>query len=535
MISIILSLISGLLTGLSFNFPSFSFLIWFSLVPFIYAVSKGRLNLVILSGITFAFAFYGLVLFWVVNVTGLGLILLLCYLSLYYIIFSFLGQRLIKRPLRIVTLPCLWVVLEFLKEIIWCGFGWANLGYSQYKNFYLIQIADLGGVKLISFLIVMVNVLIAEIIFSNGLFRVLSSKNQQAAPRQRPGYFSQLIRGANPVRDTKTAICRNKISNGASRGILIVLIFLVCFLYSFYRLVNLKEIDSVEVSIVQPNILQELKWNPRFDLKTLDILNNLAEKSGKDTLVIFPEASWPLIINKDNLYELERFIRNINRDAIIGAVTEDKGEFYNEALLFDRKAKLINTYRKIKLVPFGEYVPLRKFLSFINALNSIGDMSRGEDFVRFIFKDRSFSVLICFEDIFPKHVLKFSRDNDFLVNITNDAWFKGEPEASQHFGVMVLRAVENRISIIRSANTGISGWVSFRGEIEKFRRDNKEVFFPGTRNFKVSLNKNRSFYNKYGELFPFLCAGFLLLIMGSGLNFQHFARTTVVNKQNVEN
>ena len=480
MVSIILSLISGLLTGLSFNFPSFSFLVWFSLVPFIYAISKGRLNLIILSGVTFAFAFYGSVLFWVVNVTGLGLIFLLFYLSLYCVIFSFLGQFLLKKPLRVITLPCLWVILEFLKEIIWCGFGWANLGYSQYKNLYLIQIADLGGVKLISFLIVMVNVLIAGMIFS-----LKKGDKKQSVKR--------VVR--------------------ISRGVLIFFIFLICFVYSFYRLSNLKESDSVEVSIVQPNISQELKWNPLFDFKTIGILNNLAEKSGKDTLVIFPEASWPRIVNKDNFYELERFIRNINRDTIIGAVTGDKGEFYNEALLFDKKAKLIDTYRKIKLVPFGEYVPLRKFLSFISALNSIGDMNRGKNFTKFIFKDRSFSVLICFEDIFPKHVLNFSRDNDFLVNITNDAWFKGEPEAGQHLGIMTLRAVENRISIIRGANTGISGWVSFRGEIEKFRRDNKEVFFQGVKNFKVSLNKNRSFYNKYGELFPFLCAGFLLSVL----------------------
>ncbi|MCK4519772.1 MAG: apolipoprotein N-acyltransferase, partial [Candidatus Omnitrophica bacterium] len=332
-------------------------------------------------------------------------------------------------------------------------------------------IADLGGVKLISFLIVMVNVLIAEIIFTNGLLRRVK------------------------------------------RGIFIVLIFLVCFLYSVYRLNSLAESDSIKVSVIQPNVLQELKWKPHSNLEIFGILNDLAKKSEEDALVIFPEASWPLIIDEDNFYELERFIRDINRDTVIGAVIEEKGKFYNAALLFDRKAKLIETYRKVKLVPFGEYVPLRKFVSFINVLNSIGDMSRGKDFTRFIFKNKSLSVLICFEDIFPKHVLNFSRDNDFLINITNDAWFKGEPEAGQHLGIMTLRAIENRISIIRSANTGISGWVSFKGEIEKFRKNGKEVFFPGVKSFKVSLNEKRSFYNKYGDLFSLLCAGFLLSVL----------------------
>lgn len=476
MVSLILSLISGLLTGLSFNLPILSFLVWFSLVPFIYAISKESLKIGILSGIIFVFSFYGLTLFWIAHVSVLGLILLLLYLASYGILFSFLGGRLLKKPLGIITLPCLWVVLEFLKESIWCGFGWANLGYSQYNNFYFIQIADLGGVKLISFLIVVVNVLIFQIVL----------------------FLKQNKKEAKARRDV------------VKKGTFVFLVFLICFSYSFYRLGNLKETGSVEVSIVQPNIPQKLKWEPFSRFKILDVLNELAEQTGEDSLVIFPEAAWPFVVDKDNFYELEQFIWGINRNTIIGAVTEREGEFYNEALLFDREAKLINAYQKIKLVPYGEYVPLRKFLTFINVLNSIGDMSRGQDLVRFFHKGKNFSVLICFEDIFPKHVQRFSRDNDFLINITNDAWFKGEPEASQHLSIMVLRAVENRISIIRSANTGISGWVSFKGEIEKLKKAEEEVLFAGTKSFVVSLNEERSFYNKYGELFPLFCAVFLL-------------------------
>lgn len=472
---LILSLISGLLTGLSFNLPILSFLVWFSLVPFVYAISKEGLKIRIFSGIIFVFSFYGLTLFWVANVSVLGLILLLLYLAPHGILFSSLGGHFLKKPLGIITLPCLWVVLEFLKESIWCGFGWANLGYSQYNNFYFIQIADLGGVKLISFLIVMVNVLIFQIVL---------------------------------------LLKQNKKEVKAGRGVVkkvtfVFFILLMCFLYSFYRLGNLKKSDSHKISVVQPNIPQELKWEPFSRLKIVNVLNNLAEEAEEGSLVIFPEASWPLTVSEDNFYELEQFIRGLNRDVIIGAVTERDGRFYNEALQFDKKAKFIDTYQKIKLVPYGEYVPLRKFLTFIKVLNSIGDMSRGQDFVSFSHKGKNFSVLICFEDIFPKHVQHFSRDNDFLINITNDAWFKGEPEASQHLGIMTLRAVENRISIIRSANTGISGWVSFKGEIEKFRKGKKEVFFAGTKNFEISLNEERSFYNKYGELFPFICAVFL--------------------------
>ncbi len=478
MISLIFSFISGVLTGLSFNLPNFSFLVWISIVPFIYAIRKGSLRTSIFSGVIFALSFYSIALFWVANVTILGLIILLFYLSSYSVIFCLIGKILYRKHLWLITFPSLWVVLEFLKENIWCGFSWANLGYSQYENFYLIQIADLAGTKFISFLIVMVNVLILQVI----LF---------------------LIQRHNDLGIKKEIV---------KRVVFVIFVFVMVFSYSFNRLKNLKEVDSVEVSIVQPNIFQELKWEPFSRLKIVNILSDLGKETREDSLVIFPEASWPLIINESNFYELEQFVSGLNRNVLIGAVVENGGKFFNEALLFDRQAKLVENYQKIKLVPYGEYVPLRKFLTFISVFNSIGDMSRGDDFVSFPFKEKKFSVLICFEDIFPKHVSRFARDNDFLINITNDAWFRGEPQASQHLSVITLRAVENRISIIRSANTGISGWVSFKGEIDRFRSGKKEVFFDGTKNFKISLNKKRSFYNKYGEFFSFACIFFLFIV-----------------------
>ena len=478
MISLILSFISGLLTGLSFNLPNLSFLVWFSIAPFIYSISRGNFRTNILSGVIFAFSFYGVTLFWVANVTSLGLILLLFYLSVYSVIFSLVGKKLYSKTWQLITFPSLWVVLEFLKENIWCGFGWANLGYSQYQNFHLIQVADLVGTKFISFLIVMVNVLILQLILSS------ARRNKDLGIRK--NIFKKLV--------------------------FVVFVFIAIFLYSFDRLKNLKETDSLEVSIVQPNIFQELKWDSFSQINILSTLSELAKKTEEDSLVIFPEASWPLVVDDNNFYELEQFIKNLNRDVLIGAVVEKNGEFFNQALLFDKQARLIESYRKIKLVPYGEYVPLRKFLTFISVFNSIGDMSRGNDFVSFSYKEKRFSTLICFEDIFPQHVIRFAKENDFLVNITNDAWFKGEPQASQHLSIMTLRAVENRISIIRSANTGISGWVSFKGEINKFVSNKKEVFIAGIDNFKISLNKKRSLYNRYGEFFPFIC---IILLFGA--------------------
>lgn len=502
-INLLLSVFSGLLTGLSFNFSILSFIAWFSLVPLIHIINKGRLKMSILSGVIFALCYYGVSIFWVNNVTSLGFVLLLLYLSLYYAFFVFLAGYFLDKPFRIISIPCVWVVCEFLKENIWCGFGWANLVYSQYRNFYLIQAADLLGAKFISFLIVMVNMLIWEIVF-------------YLRPKEKGGVAKRSI---------------------LKKAGFVFFVCFICYLYSFYRVgyslpgtdrevrfaggsgperkifQKGRNSDSLEVSVVQPNIPQYLKWEYSMRGWITNKLNTLIGKTDEDSLVILPEAVWPFSLNNDNLKELSQFVEGLERDVILGAVVEDKESFYNTALFFNKGGELIDSYRKIKLVPFGEYVPLRKLFSFISVINTIGDISKGHDYTVFPYKKRKFSVLICFEDIFPLHVLKLSRTNDFLVNITNDAWFGGEPEASQHLSIMTLRAVENRISIIRSSNTGISGWVSFKGEINKFRKDNRDLFFSGVKAFNISLNNKRSFYNKYGEFFPIVCIVFLLGII----------------------
>lgn len=476
MINLIASILSGALTGLSFNSEFTSNLIWFSLVPFIYAISRGSLKQGAIRALAFGFFYYLVAIFWIANVSLLGLIALVTYLSLYYLLFFLLGRYFLKKPLAIISLPCIWVIIEFLKENIWTGFGWANLGYSQYNNLYLIQVADIWGVKLVSFLIVMVNVFIWKSI----------------------------------TKDRRNII---------KQALFILAVFGLCFSYSVYRLKSLKETDSLEVSVVQPNIPQEIKWNPARAEEIVKVLTTLGTAAKEDVLLIFPEAAWPYPVDESDAKGLRSFIEAIDREILIGSLTKEKDKFHNSALLFKRHEAdlvLVNSYRKIKLVPFGEYVPLRRFFSFIEVLNTIGDISPGDNLPMFTQTGRKYSVLICFEDVLASYVSQLVRNSDFLVNITNDAWFGGNPQASQHLAVMTFRAVENRISIIRSANTGISGWVSFKGEIEKLTRQGKELFLPAAETFSISLNNKRGFYTVWGELFVVFCSLFLLGVFIKG-------------------
>ncbi|MBU1122071.1 MAG: apolipoprotein N-acyltransferase [Candidatus Omnitrophica bacterium] len=472
-VKLLLCLISGVLTGLGFNSPYFSWLVWVSLVPFIYVVNKSKLKDGIWSSIVFGLSFSGIVIFWLNNVTVLGLVLLLLYLSVYPVLFFLLGRLFFRRPGSLFSIPALWVILEFIRENVWCGFGWINLGYSQYRNLYLIQPADLLGVKLISFIIVMSNVLIW------GIF-----------VRKKYLWAKILI---------VLAIISGSIG------------------YSIYKVDSIKPTGYVDVSVVQPNIEQQLKWDESAGQDIVATLNKLGKQTKEDSLVVFPEASWPYIIDTNFKETNDRIKDNLTREfkrvIVIGAIKRLTGQFYNAAYLFNEKGLLMGEYSKMKLVPFGEYVPLRKFLRFIDVINAIGDMTAGSVYEKFSYKDKIFSVLICFEDVLPTHVWRFSKEKDFLVNITNDGWFGGNPQARQHLGIMVFRAIENRIPIVRSANTGISGWVSSVGRIEQLEKDGKAVFFEGVGNFRVALGRVKGLYQVLGEFFPIFCGLILLSII----------------------
>ncbi|MBN3040410.1 MAG: apolipoprotein N-acyltransferase [Candidatus Omnitrophica bacterium] len=476
MVKYILLILSAALCGLSFNQPDFSFLIWFSLTPFFYCLRSGKLRQVLKYGFVFSFLFYAISMFWLNHVTILGFFALLLYFSFLFLGYAAAARYFIIRPFRIFTLSFLWLVFEYLRENIWPDCGWANLAYSQFRNLGLIQAADIFGAKFISFLIVMVNIFWLDVFYYF---------------RKTPG-----------IRIKKIQILRNSI--------FIFLVILLCFGYSLYRLKTCRPSSSIEVTLIQPAIPEEAKYDFTSSPGVVRSLIYLGKKSKPKSLVIFPEAAWPFVVSEENIEDLQSLAKTTSNPCLIGAVRLKDKKFFNSALYFDVDGRLIGAYDKIRLVPYGEYVPLRRYLRFISVINKLGDMSAGRRPVRFSFDSKFFTVLICFEDVFSDLVRDFARESDFLINITNDAWFYGEPQSSQHLAIMTFRAVENRISIIRSANTGISGWVSFMGQPQAIKRQDKEVFFEAADYFTVVLNDQRSFYNKFGEWFVVL-AEFMLI------------------------
>jgi len=458
-INIFLSILAGFLSALSFDFPRLSSLIWFSLSPLffvVYRVKKPQVYFFIA-----AIVHYTTVLFWLGFVTRLGTLFLIIYLALYWAIFAYFAKMFSKKY-AVFVLPVLWVVLEFVRENIpVLGFGWAILGYSQFKNIFLIQIADIFGVKFISLVIITVNVIIAYCWYKRKIL------------------VKQLFFG--------------------------LMLVIVCIGYSIYALNEYKPRQKLRISIIQPNIPQELKWDTLARPFIIGELLSLGGETDSRSLVVYPEASWPGVLDISEENEFIKWAKDLGRDAVIGVVTKEKERFYNTAIFVDKNGSIRGEYRKIRLVPFGEYVPLRKLLWFISAFNTMGDISGGKYIHIFKYRHKKFGVLICFEDSFPHLVSNFARKSSFLINITNDAWFRGQPQSTQHLSIMTFRAIENRISIIRSANTGISGYVDFLGHAHSFTKGGRKVFVEGISAFSVPLDDKRTVYSKTGDfLYIFL-------------------------------
>ncbi|MCP4649696.1 MAG: apolipoprotein N-acyltransferase [PVC group bacterium] len=443
------SLFSAILLAFTFSRLNLGILAWFALIPFLLSLHKKSFKQRIFLSFIFSFFFFILTIYWIGHVTIAGLIILCIYLSLYICLFGALAKN-ITSILSLFTLPLLWICLEFARSYLLTGFGWALIGYSQFKNLALLQSADIFGVWGVGFLIIFVNLAILQII-------LLKPKH--------------LWRSA--------AFCLSAL-----------LIFLT-YAYGFYSLQKNFPAPDLKISVLQPNIPQEHKWDPAYKQAILDNFRQLTLAAAKDTpdLIVWPETSIPgyLLSNAKLMKYTIDLTKQSQAHILVGSPREETfgEEYYNSAFLFNSNGSLNKYHDKLHLVPFGEYVPFNKYLGFLYSFG-IGDFSAGTHYTLFEMPDQQgntarFSVLVCFEDTFPALVKQFrEKGADILITITNEAWFKNSAEPVQHLAMSVFRAVENRKWFIRCANTGISCFIDPHGRIkEPVKQNNKDIFIRG--------------------------------------------------------
>ena len=485
---------SGLLLALAFPLIDWNPLAWIALVPLLWVALGRGVPRALVAGWIAGSVFFVAMLYWLVLTIGtytnlsplvsIGPVLLLCgFLGLFFAVFA-AGCEVARWSRVELTLvgPPLWVVLEWVRTYILGGFPWVSLGYSQYRTTYLIQFAELTGVYGVSALVVLVNVVIY------GAFR-----------RWRDGQ----------VPETRGML--------ALAGLLIVLA-----LWGFWRVRALEAAvpaGSLRVGFIQGNVPQDVKWDPAYQDTTLDRyeeLTGLAVVEGAE-LIVWPETAVPFFFQeegdlRDRVVALARRHRVWILFGSPAFAYESAGiALHNRAYLVSPEGSVEGSYDKMELVPFGEYVPLASMLFFVHkVVEGIGEFRAGTDPVVFpTAHGATFGTLICYEGIFPGLTRRFVAGGaDFLVNITNDAWFGRTAAPYQHLAMITLRAIENRVPIVRVANTGFSAMVETDGRI----RWRTNLFETAWRVDTIRWTREPTLYTRAGDVFVYACMVILAIV-----------------------
>lgn len=489
--STLLALLSGLLLG--FSFPKFGHpaCAWVALAPLIVAIAieatdpadatrRRRASRVFWLGVLVGVVHFAIGLYWVVIVMGrfggfpewiafFIAALLWFYLALFIGLFALTMRAAIRRfgVAGVYFAPAAWVTFEWLRSWVFGGFPWILLGSSQARVLPVVQAASVVGVYGLSALVVLVSAAAAALALSRR--RVYSI----------------------------TAACVGALLLAVAIG-------------GLFRIASGTLVQTgpvLRVGLVQGNVEQLEKWDPAYRDAIVARYVDLSRQavSGGAQLVIWPESSTPFYFDPQSA--LAAPIRRLavesrtpfllGSDEVEASATGGVNRIYNAAMLLGADGRMHGSYRKINLVPFGEYVPLKKMLFFVGPLvQAVSDFSPGSAPVVFDTGDARVSVSICYESIMPWLSREFVEGgSQLLVTITNDAWFGDSSAPYQHFDQGLIRAVEEGRFVVRAANTGISGVVDPYGRVLMTTK----LFEPAAPIADVRLLDDRTVYSRVGD------------------------------------
>ncbi len=509
----VLSVLSAILLIVCFPPFNLSFLAWIALVPLFSIPKELSAKRTFILYYFAGFIFWLCHIWWINYVTSLGYVVLSGYLALF---FGFLGLllKLFREktgyPILFIA-PPLWIFFEFIRTYFpIIGFPWSLLGYSQWQNISLIQISSITGVYGVSFLIVMINAAIADLV----------------------------------LQKTSKSTCLCFLGFGRQvRNLLLSLLIIITIVIRGWDAIPFGErggcdCQKFKISVIQGNISQNIKWDEEYVEEIVNTYAELSIYAGKEpniSLMVWPETSYPDYVDTEgSLFQRVRTLTHyLDMPLLLGAITYQNNRDYNSALLILPDGEIKQVYNKIHLVPFAEYIPLKSSLSFLgNIFPQIGNFSEGTEYSIFNVSDgvrysgssessdkNNFATLICFEDVFPNLARKFTKKGaDFLIVITNDAHFKQSPALWQHFTHSVFRAVENRRPVVRAANNGISGFIDSYGRPVKILNEKgKATGIRGYATSEILPSSDKTLYTRFGDLFTYLniiYLGIVLIIRG---------------------
>ncbi len=492
-----------LLTVVSFppyKIPEFAYAM---LVPGIFwAYTKPRLGLYLKTLFASQAVAWTLLLGWLHHVTWVGLALIgpivgawvgSWFLAAWWVLPRLPGKSIPIRLVAMLGLAGVWVLIEWSRTWLLGGFPWLPLAASQWERASILQVAAYTGAWGISFVLVMMNLGFGA--YAHRLFR----------------------EGATGF---------NKRSQ---EFFLALFLLLACVSVHFQESFNRRgyTVPLARIALVQPSIPQEVKWDAARAQGILEVLTQvtLAAAAGRPDLIIWPEAVTPMAVRGDETAKtfVESLVRRTGIPLLLGSVAIESPRTDNEAwfngafVATPGEGVARDYYAKRRLVPFGEFVPLRPLLGWIEKFVPIGgDFRAGETSAPLLLSLRGQSVvfgpLICYEDTFP-NLARFSTLSGaaVLTVLTNNGWFGEGGAAYQHAAHAVLRAVETRRPVLRCGNAGWSGWIDeFGGVRATVTNEAGTIYFRGSRIIEVSrdarwIDRN-TFYVEHGNWFVLACA-----------------------------
>ena len=500
----------------SISYPSFLSrwgwfpLAFFSLIPLFIVVHRCSWKSCFFYGIFFGFASYSLFNFWLAKFHPLAFFIVPPIHSFYFLLlFPLLkaADSFFPRSGYILQ-SLLWVAYEFLKSHGFLAYAYGSLGYSQYLFLPFIAFASITGVWGVSLMVVFPSAFIGHFL-----------KGQVSLKR---------------IREYRLPLAAYFI------------LFIVIILYGLFTHVNTDNSETWKVALIQHNV-DPWKGGVAAYEKSLDILLRLSSEAVIENpdIIIWSETSFVPGIDWHTRYrtdqasyilvkrlrdfleeqELPFVIGNDDGQLVRTEAGEEKRVDYNAAILF-RDGKIIETYRKVHLVPFTENFPYKHALPGVYEWLRNADThfwEKGREYTVFESDGVKFSTPICFEDTFGNLCRNFIREGaDVLVNMTNDSWSKSVAAEMQHMSMGVLRAVENRRSVVRATNGGITTIIDPNGKLLKTLTPFVEGYLAGV----VPVYKARTtLYTFWGDWFGWLCLLFSLLGIGLALLRQLFFKS----------
>jgi len=477
----LLTLISGVLTGLAMPGNLFSFFIWFSLVFFLRNMAASKTHYErLLHTLIYSSSMLATTLWWLLptltknipqilknyspivgffGYTGMIILLIIPYLIIWLL--SELYHRK-DRQYNYLSLVFFYSFAYTAAEVL-RGFGdlafmGGNLSYALYDHTGIIQLASIVGSFGLTFIIVFVNSLIA-------------------------------------------------FDNSREKTVKILAIFATIYIFNFAIVRYLPPVnginDSIKVGVVQLNVPQEIKYSSNSIQDYSTFSKNIQEFKNRDVdLVVFPESTFLEDVSKSELEsQIVRDIQNLYRPVILGHPRTESDNHFNSAWIYNQRGSIQGIYDKVKLTPFAEFLPYETIFGNFDVFRLLNFYTSGEEYSTFPLNGNEFGIQICFETYFPEVSINQAKNGaDLLIAISNDGWFNSKTGLFQHFSQGVFRAVETRRDFIQASNMGLTGSIDKYGRITNIfepKQENTGIFF-------ANPNDKISFYSKASDILKIL-------------------------------